>query len=371
MQQGYVLSGRCVEVFFFCAHVCVRSVLSHKSAKVGNMTENSSKAPHSSVGRHPSHKADPLQESLRDPLVSHPRVSSVVTCAVLGVVFLVLSGLTWWLTARTVTGQEMDDIALQTFHHIAPRWVNTGAIVTLKLSLWASAVLCIIAAAIAFVRKRWEVIAQGVVFGLLCFVAVKLLKPFLPRPTLIHSVLNSHNSAPSGHTTAMMASCVILLMAVPSFWRAIVAVVGVILSSGVGLAVVEQMWHRPSDVLTAILLTAGLAALTLAFTRSSGMDPVGARKSSATVQIIGTVLITVGVCACGYALYLGQQVSSAVGTYAAWTMHPMTGSWVIGICGSLGVCFGVLCALRQVTASPLSAIGLVGAPPKPVQSYSA
>jgi membrane-associated phospholipid phosphatase len=319
-------------------------------------------------GRHPSHKADPLQESLRDPLVSHPRVSSVVACAVLGIIFLALSALTWYLTARTVTGQEMDDIALQTFHRIAPSWVNTSAIVILRFSVWVSGILCVLAAVIAFIRRRWGVIVQGVVFGLLCFVAVKLLKPLLPRPTLIHSTLNSRNSAPSGHTTAMMASCVILLMAVPAVWRAFVAVVGLILSSCVGLSVVEQMWHRPSDVLTAILLTAGLAALVLAFTRSSGMDPVGARKSLASIQIIGTVLITVGVCACGYALYLGQQVSSAIGTYAAWTLRPMTMSWVIGICGTLGVCFGVLCALRQVTASPLSAIGLVGAPPKPVQN---
>lgn len=316
-------------------------------------------------GSRVSHVAAPISDSLNDPLVSHPRVSSVVLCVVLGLASLALAAFVWWATARTVKGQEFDDLVITHFHGRARSGLNSAAMFSLRAEVWVAVAIAIVALVLLIVRKRWGTLLQSVVFVLLSFAAVRVLKAVLPRPRLIQSRTNSRNSAPSGHTTLILAAMMVLLFAVPLAWRAVVAIVGWILSSVVGVSLVEQMWHRPSDILVAVLIVTGLALLTLGTTWGSAMDPVGRRRSSPAIQIVSTLLMTLGACACLYSCYLIVQVAPGLDTFASWTHAPAIAAAQVMIVGAMAVSFGLVCAFRQLTASPLSAVGLVGAPPKP------
>ena len=121
-----------------------------------------------------------------------------------------------------------------------------------------SVIMGAIAFAVLIVRKRWLSIAQLAVFGGLCFAAAELLKPLLPRPYLINLESNPNNSAPSGHVILAAAASVMLLCAVPRVLRALVAVIGWAYTVLVGLSVIAAQWHRPTDVIMALLIVGGL-----------------------------------------------------------------------------------------------------------------
>ena len=114
-----------------------------------------------------------------------------------------------------------------------------------------------------------------------------------------------------------------------------------------------------------MLIVGGVALIVLAFTRTSGMDALGTRRSSAGVQIIASVAVTAGLFACVFAGYVIWQVIPGLTISAAWAKTDAVYSAILLIAGMNAVVHGVVLALRQLTASPLSRIGLVGEPPAP------
>ena len=159
----------------------------------------------------------------------------------------------------------------------------------------------------------------------------------------------------------LAAACaVILLLTVPRAVRALAGVIGVVWAVTVGVSVIYGQWHRPSDVAMSILLVAGLALLALAVTRKSGMDEPGRRVSSVSVQIVGSVLITGGLLLLAYSGYVIWQVVPGLNVSASWAVQGANVS-----AGVAMLAFGLLLALRQITAAPLSRLGLIGAPPAP------
>ena len=228
------------------------------------------------------------------------------------------------------------------------------------------AVSCTIAAIgiiTALIRRRWWLAGQIAVFAVVCL-AVTRIKGLLPRPFIINTESPAANSAPSGHTMLAAACAVILLLTVPRAVRALAGVIGVVWAVTVGVSVIYGQWHRPSDVAMSILLVAGLALLALAVTRKSGMDEPGRRVSSVSVQIVGSVLITGGP-----AVARLQRLCDLAGGAGAQCQRQLGGSGgrnvsaVVGIAGVAMLAFGLLLALRQITAAPLSRLGLIGAPP--------
>ena len=201
-------------------------------------------------------------------------------------------------------------------------------------------------------------------FAVVCL-AVTRIKGLLPRPFIINTESPAANSAPSGHAMLAAACAVILLLAVPRAVRALASVIGVVWAVTVGVSVIYGQWHRPSDVAMSILLVAGLALLALAVTRKSGMDEPGRRVSSVSVQIVGSVLITGGLLLLAYSGYVIWQVVPGLNVSASWAVQGANVSAVVGIMGVAMLAFGLLLALRQITAAPLSRLGLIGAPPAP------
>lgn len=301
-----------------------------------------------------------------DPLAVRPRISSRVLCAVFGLLLIAAGFGIWWVCVFTEDGQSYDELVWKNLVTGVPDAV--GSLMSLVAQSWLviaiSCLLAVIGVVSALVRRRWWLVGQIVVFAAVCL-AVTRIKGVLPRPFIINTDSPAANSAPSGHTMLAAACAVILLLAVPRAARALAGIIGVIWSWTVGVSVIYGQWHRPSDVAMSILLVAGLALIVLVFTRTSGMDEPGSRVSSVSVQIVGSVLITGGLLLLAYSAYVIWQVVPGLNISASWAVSGSIVSAIVGVAGVAALTFGLLPALRHITAAPLSRLGLIGAPPAP------
>lgn len=301
-----------------------------------------------------------------DPLAVRPRISSRVLCAVFGLLLIAAGFGIWWVCVFTEDGQSYDELVWKNLSTNVPDAV--GSLMSLVAQSWLviaiSCLLAVIGVVSALVRRRWWLVGQIVVFAAVCL-AVTRIKGVLPRPFIINTDSPAANSAPSGHTMLAAACAVILLLAVPRAARALAGIIGVIWSWTVGVSVIYGQWHRPSDVAMSILLVAGLALIVLVFTRMSGMDEPGSRVSSVSVQIVGSVLITGGLLLLAYSAYVIWQVVPGLNISASWAVSGSIVSAIVGVAGVAALTFGLLLALRHITAAPLSRLGLIGAPPAP------
>ncbi|NMN02066.1 phosphatase PAP2 family protein [Bifidobacterium panos] len=307
-----------------------------------------------------------------DPLARRPRTSSRVLCVVFALLLWAAAAGVWWLGVRTVEGQSYDDMVESSFATVLSNsgWLSVllgrGVHTTVLI---ISIVIALVAALIAAIRKRWWLLVQLGIFAALCF-ASTFLKNVLPRTNLIHTLIEDpNNSAPSGHTTLAVGASLVLICAVSRGWRWVAALVGMAWSFYVGMSVIYGQWHRPTDVVMAVLVVGGLAMLMLAFTRASGMDSLGQRRSSAGVQIVGSVFITAGLSACLYASYVIWQIVPGLSMSANWAQSSSVLSSMVLMAGVIAVVCSLVLVMRQLTASPLSKIGLVGAPPAPPKSH--
>jgi len=301
-----------------------------------------------------------------DPLTVRPRISSCVLCVVFALMMAAMAAGVWWLGVCTEDGQAYDDMVWSHLAERLPDWLDpvVGVFTVSLVVQIISAVLAVGAVIVAIVRKRWWLLGQSAVFAVLCF-ASSLLKEQLPRPFIIHVEAPEANSAPSGHTILAAAAGIALLCVVPRAWRALTGVIGAVFALLVGASVVVGKWHRPTDVVMALCIAGAMAMLTLAFTRTSGMDEPGKRASSPTVQIVGTVMITGGVLLLAYTAYVIWQIVPGLELSAEWCIEGACVSAMTGVSGMALLVFGMTLAMRQITASPLTRLGLVGAPPAP------
>ncbi|WP_445341995.1 phosphatase PAP2 family protein [Bifidobacterium sp. ESL0827] len=308
----------------------------------------------------------------QDPLTSRPRISALVLCLVTGLACLCLAALVWWAAVWTVPGQTYDDMALANFRGFLDQAPLIKAYLGLFTIPYATVVICVVlglvALVVVLVRRRWWLLGQVAVYALVVYGAARILKRFLPRPVLIHVQASAANSAPSGHTILALAVVLSLLCVVPRVWRAFVALVGFAFDLSVGCSLVQGGWHRPSDVVMGILIPTGLCLIALAATRGTGMDAPGTRMSSASIQIVSTLMSVAGFLGILYACYVIWQVSPGLEIGARWTAYGVHCSAVIMMASALSLTLGLVLTMRQITASPLTRMGLVGRPPAPPQN---
>lgn len=298
-------------------------------------------------------------------LVKRPRISTILWCVAIAIVFLASAAFIWFISVQTVLGQSYEEMVIDGFgSHGTPSWLAfcLRPISVSMVVIVTSIIIALVSLIVVCIRKRWWLLGQcaGII---ILSAAAEPLKKILPRPMLISIEYLSANSAPSGHTLLITASCALLICAVSRVWRAWAAVAAAFISVLVELSLVAAHWHRVSDVLMSLLIVGAVTLIMLACTRSSGMDMPAYRRSSISVQIVGSSMITIGVLACLYALYLIWQILPGVDIFAQWaaSVSYVATYWlIIGV--SLLV-FGVIMVMRHSTASPLSRLGLVGAPP--------
>lgn len=302
-----------------------------------------------------------------DPLMKRPRISAILWCVAIAVLFLLSAVGLWFISVETVTGQSYEEMVISGFgSHGVPSWLGF-CLRPLSVSLVIiilGVIISVVAFVVACVRRRWWLVGQCTGIIVLA-AAAEPLKKILPRPMLVNIEYLSTNSAPSGHTLLIATACALLICAVSRIWRAWAAIFASFITVLVELSLVEAHWHRSSDVLISVLIVGALTLIILACTRSSGMDMPAYRRSSISVQIVGSSMITLGVLSCLYAIYLVWQILPGVDIFAQWAANVsyLATYWlIIGV--SLLV-YGVIMVMRHATAAPLNRLGLVGAPPTP------
>ena len=156
----------------------------------------------------------------------------------------------------TATGQQVDEQAYTEYAHQfkSYRGPTLTALDSLPTIVGVIAVLGLIAVLIW--KHRFLPSLIGVLVGAAAVTSTYLLKHYLiVKPDLgVQEALS--NSAPSGHTTFAAAAGAALFLAAPRFLRPTVALCAALATCLTGASTIINGWHRPADVVTAILVTA-------------------------------------------------------------------------------------------------------------------
>ena len=156
----------------------------------------------------------------------------------------------------TATGQQVDEQAYTEYAHQfkSYRGPTLTALDSLPTIVGVIAVLGLIAVLIW--KHRFLPSLIGVLAGAAAVTSTYLLKHYLiVKPDLgVQEALS--NSAPSGHTTFAAAAGAALFLAAPRFLRPTVALCAALATCLTGASTIINGWHRPADVVTAILVTA-------------------------------------------------------------------------------------------------------------------
>jgi membrane-associated phospholipid phosphatase len=150
------------------------------------------------------------------------------------------------------------------------------------------AVALVLLAVVGLIRREPARAVAAVALVLASVGTVELVKHGLPH--VVHALPPGRRATwPSGHLSVAASLGFALVLAVPSVARPTAAVLGAAYAAGIGLSVVVEGWHYPSDVVGAFFLCgfwAALAALILP-----------AAAESARVNARGVVLALVVVAA--------------------------------------------------------------------------
>lgn len=156
----------------------------------------------------------------------------------------------------TATGQQVDEQAYTEYAHQfkSYRGPTLTALDSLPTIVGVIAVLGLVAVLIW--KHRFLPSLIGVLAGAAAVTSTYLLKHYLiVKPDLgVQEALS--NSAPSGHTTFAAAAGAALFLAAPRFLRPTVALCAAVATCLTGTSTIINGWHRPADVVTAILVTA-------------------------------------------------------------------------------------------------------------------
>lgn len=185
-------------------------------------------------------------------------------CLLLAIVGATSFALTYLVAVRTSVGQVFDTRAmLEVSSALAGQtWTATVLALISPLSV-VVAVMSIAGVAALWRGRRAAVRVLATTGGTIAGAA--LLKTVLARPEFLDG---AGNSLPSGHVAAVAALAVAITLAVPAIHRGWVAILGFAATGITGLATLALQWHRPSDVMAAMLLAITVGGLSTAATSS-------------------------------------------------------------------------------------------------------
>ncbi|MFD7021232.1 phosphatase PAP2 family protein [Promicromonospora sukumoe] len=209
-----------------------------------------------------------------------------------------------------------------------------------------------VAVVLALARGRWWLAAQVVILVAGANLTTQVLKHVvLDRPALLDTARADINTLPSGHTTVAASIAAGLLIAVPRRWRPLVAIAGAAYTAATGVSTLIGQWHRPSDVVAAILVVLAWGAGVCVLSSSSSLDAPRTGAEPGTSSAAGLLLL--GAVGSGV---LGVGALGAVRGYG-WAL-PVGGDLTAYMGGALGVVavtlgtFALILLVRQSTARP-------------------
>jgi membrane-associated phospholipid phosphatase len=233
---------------------------------------------------------------------------------------------------RDVTGQAIDQLAFN-----GAEDGTTGTTVTQRLLDLIPSVMvavgAIVSLVIATVRRAWFPLVVAVTAAMAAVVTTQLLKNVvLTRPDLGVDGYDP-NSFPSGHTTVAAASALVVFLVASPHTRWLAGTIGAAFAVVAGVSTLVSLWHRPSDVIAALLVVAFWGCVAGAvLTRSGGRQ----RARTPTPARVGLKLQT------WIAVLAGLVTAAAAG---------------IGATGAFGISDAPVAYLGAVTA--IVAVGFV------------
>lgn len=266
----------------------------------------------------------------------------VAVLAVLGIVA------TWSLLVVHPQGSTLDDSAVDgaTYGYGTLWRVAEPVLSIVSVGFIVAAIAATML--VALIRRRWSLAFQAAVLVAGANITTQLLKHVvLQRPD------ETLNTLPSGHTTVAASVSVALLLVVPRSARPALALVGAAYTGATGVATMIGQWHRPSDVIAAILVVLAWTGVVCALTTRSGLDArdesTAATATSAVVLLLAAVVAAAG----GLAVLDGGDlplVGSA--TASSPDVRAYVGTAAL-VAASVAATFGAALLVRQSTARPV------------------
>ncbi|MFC5928372.1 phosphatase PAP2 family protein [Cryobacterium melibiosiphilum] len=157
---------------------------------------------------------------------------------------------------RTITGQVADQLsydgAENGWRSVTPftrRLLDAVPMVSVVIGL-------VLTGIITLVRRNWATLIVALAAAGAATVSAQILKyVILDRPDL-DVIGYAGNSFPSGHTTVAAASALVVFLVASPRTRPIIAAAGTSFAIAAGVATLANQWHRPSDVVAALLVVA-------------------------------------------------------------------------------------------------------------------
>ena len=212
--------------------------------------------------------------------------------------------LSWW-TVFTVVGQALDSVLMEAVTSWSTVVAPVEPVVTGLVSVPAMVLVALVVAGVAALRRRVTLAgrAVGVVVG--ANLTTQLVKSVLDRPDL-GVTFPLTNSLPSGHTTFAASVALALVIVAPAWFRSPAAWLGWVWTSLMGVVVMVSAWHRPADVLTAVLVSVAWA---LALAPVEHRVRHGARVQR-VMAVAALVLLGLGVLGCAIGV-IGVDLAGA------------------------------------------------------------
>jgi membrane-associated phospholipid phosphatase len=249
-----------------------------------------------------------------------------------------------WLDEAAFVGHE---VAEDYYQGLADAALNTMTVLSLVVLVAAVGV-----AALAGRRVVPAIAAALLVVG--ANLSTQVLKSVIDRPALgIEAVHATGNTLPSGHTTVAASVAVALVWVLPRAWRERVVWVGAGYAALAGVATLSVGWHRPSDVVAALLVVGvwatTIGALLAAWRRRAGAGdpPPAPRRVPVALALAGVGLLAAG----AVVLALAYQGSTPVEELDDGRLFAAYLGGVAAIAGAAGLVMSLVVAIPS-TISP-------------------
>ena len=269
---------------------------------------------------------------------------------------------TWRVFVGTYEGQLLDQAVYEGAEFGRNELWRVAEPVLDVISVPFIAAVLAVAVIVALVRRRWLLATQVALLIAGANASGQLLKYGLfERPDLDVGDRLA-NTLPSGHTIAATSCAVALVLVVPRAWRAVVAVIGALYAAGTGVSTLIGAWHRPGDVVAAVLLVLAWTCLVRALgpSGSRGSRADHRRESTAASLLLGGGVVAGGVAALALtgtreALAQVQGQYHSTGLEARGELLTAYAGGALGIVAVCAVVFGlVLVVLRVTEPRPVS-----------------
>lgn len=163
----------------------------------------------------------------------------------------------------TASGQRLDQLILSGAQAHEGRLAEYAALAVGTVSMPVTATLLGVSVVLVIVRRQFSLLVPLAILVAGANLTTQVVKHVLvTREVLGPGIEITPNSFPSGHTT-LAATAMIAVVLASGRARALLAPLGALWTAAAGVGTLVLGWHRPSDVIGAIVIVAGWTFLVL------------------------------------------------------------------------------------------------------------